>query len=294
MIQELQDSITGFIQGMQGMQGMFPCLPLSFCLCACFALGTVLGSACACLGERISRGESLLTRSRCPHCGRVLKFRHMVPLAGLILLKGRCAFCGARIPRCSAFYEAGMGLLCAILYAQAACSGPGSGHGTGFVLVQIVFLFFLCLAAETDRRTGYLPDRVLVLALPAALCLALEGSIHAMPGALVNAFVNAFVCAFVHAALACLLFLMLRLIWLKIYRTEAIGLGDAKLVFILGLATKGSVFLAVAAASLLAMLAALHPKVRRHFFVRDLAEKGAIPFGPFLAAGGIAAMILCR
>ncbi len=279
MIQELLNSITAMVQGMNH------CLPLSFCLCAYFALGTVLGSACACLGERISRGESLLTRSRCPHCGRVLKFRHMVPLAGLILLKGRCAFCKARIPLCSAFYEAGMGLLCAVLYARAA-----SGPGTGFVFAQTVFLFFLCLAAETDRRTGYLPDNVLFWALLAALCLALEESMYAMPGA----FVNAFASAFVYAALACLLFLMLRLLWLKIYRTEAIGLGDAKLVFILGLVTKGSVFLAVAGASLLAMLAALHPKVRKHFFVRDLAAKGAIPFGPFLAAGGIAAMIFCR
>ncbi len=209
----------------------------------------------------------------------------MVPLAGLILLKGRCAFCKARIPLCSAFYEAGMGLLCAVLYARAA-----SGIGTGFVLAQTVFLFFLCLAAETDRRTGYLPDNVLFWALLAALCLALEESMYAMPGA----FVNAFASAFVYAALACLLFLMLRLLWLKIYRTEAIGLGDAKLVFILGLVTKGSVFLAVAGASLLAMLAALHPKVRKHFFVRDLAAKGAIPFGPFLAAAGIAAMIFCR
>lgn len=284
MIQELPDSITGLAQG------MFPCLPLPFFLCAAFALGTVLGSACACLGERISKGESLITRSRCPHCGRVLKFWHMLPLAGLALLKGRCAFCGAGIPLCSAFYEAGLGILCAVFCAQAA----NIGLGTGFVVAQYAFLFFLCLAAETDRRTGYLPDRVLLLALAAALFMVWEESrlsaITTMPGAFVNAFVNAFVCA----SLACLLFLLLRFLWLKICRTEAIGLGDAKLVFILGLVTKESVFLAVAGASLLAMLAAAHPGVRKVFFVRDLAAKGAIPFGPFLAAGGITVMIFCR
>ncbi len=292
MIQEFQDSITGLAQGMS--EGMNACLPLPFFICAAFALGTVLGSACACLGERISKGESLLTRSRCPHCGRVLKAWHMLPLAGLVLLKGRCAFCGKRISLCSALYEAGLGILCAVLCAQAA----SLGLVTGFVLAQYAFLFFLCLAAETDRRTGYLPDRVLLLALLSALFMVWEESrlsdLMSSMAAMTGAFVNAFANAFVSAALACLLFLLLRFLWLKLCRTEAIGLGDAKLVFILGLVTQGSVFPAVAAASLLAMLTAAHPRVRKAFWVRDLAAKGAIPFGPFLAAGGIAVMIFCR
>lgn len=288
MTQELPDSIMGLAQG------MIPCLPLPFFLCLAFALGTVLGSACACLGERISRGESLLTRSRCPHCGNVLKAWHMLPLAGLVLLKGRCAFCGTRISLCSALYEAGMGLVCAVLLARAFHEGLPGQQGLLHILLQYAFLFFLCLAAETDRRTGYLLDSLLVLALLAAMGLVWEGSrmssMTALPGAFANALLNAFVCA----ALACLLFLMLRLLWLTIYKTEAIGLGDVKLVFILGLVTKGSVFLAVVAASLLAMLAAAHPRVRKAFFVKDLAAKGAIPFGPFLTAGGIAVMIFCR
>ena len=292
MTQELTDSITAFVQG------IIPCLPLPFFLCAAFAFGTVLGSACACLGERISRGESILTRSRCPHCGKELKAWHMLPLAGLVLLKGRCAFCGTRISLSSALYEAGMGILCAVLWAQAVHDGlPWHPLQNGLVhlLLQYAFLFFLCLAAETDRRTGFLPDKVLVFALLAALGLVWEGSRLSFMAALPGIFVNAFaVNAFVSAALACLLFLMLRFLWLTIYKTEAIGLGDAKLVFILGLGTQGAVFLAVAIACLMAMLAAAHPRVRQAFFVRDLAAKGAIPFGPFLSAGGIAVMLFCR
>ncbi len=275
---EFMDSIASLAAGSTAS------LPLSFWICAAFALGTVLGSAAACMGGRISRGESIFGRSRCPHCGRELRAWHMVPLAGLVLLKGRCAYCAGKIPLCSAFYEAGMGLACAVLLAKAASCGLPQAALLQHVLLQYALLFFLCLAAETDRRTGFLPDSLLLPALAAALLLAAGGS-RALPGS----FMSAFACA----SLACLLFLMLRLLWLKLYGTEALGSGDAKLAFILGLATQGAVFLAVAAASLLAMLAAAHPKAREAFFVRDLAAKGAIPFGPFLAAGGIGAMIFC-
>ncbi len=262
-------------------------LPLSFFLCAAFALGTVLGSCIACLGERISHGESLCTRSRCPSCHKPLKPWHMIPLLSVIILKGRCAFCGRHIPLGSTFHEAAMGLVCAIFMAQAV------HHG--LVLQQIlniyVLLFFLCLAAEVDRRTGLLPDSLLLPALLAAICQAALGSSGlAFSGALIS---SALMSACVYGAAASLLFLWLRLAWIRLYGTEAIGYGDACLVFILGLVTKDSVFLAVAIASLLAMLAVLHKKTRKAFYVRELAAKGAIPFGPFLVAGGIAVMIFC-
>lgn len=264
-------------------QGSLAGLPLSFFLCAAFALGAVLGSAVACLGERMSHGESLFTRSACPCCHKPLKPWHMIPLAGIVLLKGRCAFCGSKIPLCSSLYEAAMGLLCAIFLAQAVQHGVSVQQ----VLAMYVLLFFLCLAAEVDRRTGCLPDSLLLPALLAAVFLAVQGSsggtvAGSLPGALA------------WGASAALLFLMLRLAWIWLYRTEAIGSGDACLVFILGLVTKSSVFLAVTIAALLAMLAALHRGTRKAFYVRDLAAKGAIPFGPFLVAGGTAVMIFCR
>ncbi len=273
-------------------------LPLSFFLCAAFALGTVLGSCIACLGERISHGESLCTRSRCPSCHKPLKPWHMIPLISILILKGRCAFCGRHIPLGSTFHEAAMGLICAIFLAEAVQYGLLMQQ----ILSLYVLLFFLCLAAEVDRRTGLLPDSLLLPALLAAICHAAishaaishatqTSSGLAFSGALLS---GALMTAFAWGASAALLFLLLRFGWIRLYGTEAIGTGDACLAFILGLVTKESVFLAVAIASLLAMLAVLHKQCRKAFYVRELAAKGAIPFGPFLVAGGIAVMIFCR
>jgi leader peptidase (prepilin peptidase)/N-methyltransferase len=66
------------------------------------------------------------------------------------------------------------------------------------------------------------------------------------------------------------------------------GMGDAKLVFLLGLAlggkTLGAIFIAFAAL----LVAALYVIVKRG----PAARKQTIPFGPFLAIGGLVAFFL--
>lgn len=49
--------------------------------------------------DRAGSAVGLLERSRCPRCGRELRTREVLPIAGFLLLRGRCRGCGNAIPR---------------------------------------------------------------------------------------------------------------------------------------------------------------------------------------------------
>ena len=61
-------------------------------------VGALLGSFFNTVTYRLPRGKSLWGRSRCPNCGRVIRWYHNVPVFSYLFLKGRCAHCGWKIP----------------------------------------------------------------------------------------------------------------------------------------------------------------------------------------------------
>jgi leader peptidase (prepilin peptidase)/N-methyltransferase len=69
-------------------------LVLSFVLAAFF--GAAVGSFAGVIASRGVR-KSLVGRSHCDRCGRVLQPYELVPLLSFIVLRGRCRTCGARI-----------------------------------------------------------------------------------------------------------------------------------------------------------------------------------------------------
>ena len=62
-----------------------------------FLLGLVIGSFLNCVIYRIEKEESILGRSYCPKCGRVLSFFDLFPLFSWLFLKGRCRYCKEKI-----------------------------------------------------------------------------------------------------------------------------------------------------------------------------------------------------
>ena len=62
-------------------------------------LGCALGSFTDCLAGRMLNGTSVLKgRSHCDACGHVLGVLDLVPLFSRLCLRGRCRYCGAKIP----------------------------------------------------------------------------------------------------------------------------------------------------------------------------------------------------
>lgn len=73
-------------------------LPRWFILALIIWLGLWVGSFLNVVIYRVPRGQSVVKpRSRCPHCGRMIKWYQNIPLLSFVLLRGRCAYCEVAI-----------------------------------------------------------------------------------------------------------------------------------------------------------------------------------------------------
>lgn len=106
-----------------------------------FLFGACLASFMTCAADRYVLKQSVLKgRSYCPSCGHKLGILDLFPIFSFIFLRGKCRYCGAKIPaRC---------LICELL------------GGAGYVLILLKFGFSF-EALE------------LALLSPALLCIAL-------------------------------------------------------------------------------------------------------------------------
>jgi len=225
--------------------------------------GAVFGSFLNVVAHRLPRHESVVKpRSRCPACGAQIRPYDNVPVLSWLLLRGHCRDCGTRISPRYPLVEAATALLCA---------GAVLSHGTAAgIALSVALILVLVPAALIDLEHRIIPNRLtgagalLALALGSALDPAGEPT-RLIAGAAAGGFL-------LLAALA---------------YPGGMGMGDVKLAGVMGL------FLgtAVAPALLIALLAGV--LVGAAIIARKGAHAGrktAVPFGPFLALGGIIAV----
>lgn len=227
--------------------------------------GLVIGSFVTVVGYRVPRGESIVgPRSRCTTCGAQIAAYDNVPVFSWVLLRGRSRCCGDRISPRYPLTELSLG---ALYLATVAVLWDDPAE----VALGLVFVTTLLAVTLTDLDRGVIPNRILLVAAVAAIALAAVGD----PGSLPER-------ALAAAVAGGGLFLV------ALAYPKGMGLGDVKLAAVMGL------FLGrdVAPALLIALLAG--SAVGLALIARHGAEarKRAIPFGPFLALGGVAALLV--
>lgn len=227
-------------------------------------LGLLLGSFAGVVAHRVPRRESPLGgRSRCDRCGAPVRPRDNVPVVSWLILRGRCRDCGAPIAARYALVEVGLGA------GFAAASIAFRDEGAAAVALGCAFLFVLAVITLTDLEHRIIPNVVLGPAALVAIALVLAGD----PGELTEALIAA------AAAGGALLLVSLAY-------PQGMGMGDVKLAFVMGLYLGRAV-----APALLAGFAAGAAYgvvlIARH---GAGARKRAVPFGPFLALGGVVAL----
>ena len=225
--------------------------------------GPFVGSLLGVLVRRLPLGRPVvIARSACEGCGRVLGAADLVPIASYLWLRGRCAGCHARI----APQHLAIELAATALPAWAAAAGLSGTALWSDSLFGWVVLALGCIDWEHFR----LPD---VLTLPLLLA-GLAVTAWFDPAALTD-----------HAAAAAGGYLLFRLVAAayRLARGRAgLGEGDAKLIAAIG----AWVGVQGASSTLLAgALLGLAFGLARLVWRRG-SGASAIPFGPFLAAGG--------
>jgi leader peptidase (prepilin peptidase)/N-methyltransferase len=225
-----------------------------------FVGGALIGSFLNVVAYRLPRGESLARpASRCPSCGTPIKPYDNVPVLSWLALRGRCRSCGTRISARYPLVELVTGLLCAaVVVAKGADSDAWLGLAFVLVLVPITLI---------DLDVRLIPN--VLTGLGAVAAVAIQAIVD--PDALVEALI---------AAAAAGGFLLLAVLAYP----RGMGMGDVKLAAMMGL------FLgrAVAPAMFVALISGV--VVGAVIIARVGAEKGrktAIPFGPYLALGGL-------
>ena len=207
-------------------------------------------------------------RSRCPACGHAIRWHENIPLLGWLRLRGRCSACGAGISARYPFVE----LLTAGLFAAVAWRfGPQP-----VALLWCGAVAVLVALAGIDWDTTLLPDS---LTLPLLWAGLIAAALQWTPLSLSQA---------LWGAVAGYLSLW-SVYWLFKLTTgkEGMGYGDFKLMAALGAWLGWQMIVPILLfASVIGAVVGIAMKLRS-----SLREGRYVPFGPFLAGGGIGVML---
>jgi leader peptidase (prepilin peptidase)/N-methyltransferase len=229
-----------------------------------FLAGLALGSFATAVAHRVPRGISVaFARSECPACGAQIAAYDNIPVFSWLLLRGRARCCGARISPRYPLTELTVGLL-------FAATALVYRHDAAEAVIGLVFVAMLAIVTLTDLERRIIPNKVLIAAAILCLAIALPTDPAGVPERLIAA-----------AAAGSLFFLA------ALAYPAGMGLGDVKLAATMGLFLGRAVAPAILAALLAGSLVGLALIVRHGAGARKMA----IPFGPFLALGGLVGLL---
>ncbi|MDX6614053.1 MAG: leader peptidase (prepilin peptidase) / N-methyltransferase [Blastocatellia bacterium] len=268
--------------------------PLPVICAAAAAFGAVIGSFLNVVIHRVPREESIVfPNSRCPACGAAIGPFDNIPILSYLILRGHCRNCQASI---SARYPA-VEALTAILFALVAWH-----DGLTFALpFDLVFVSALLALVFIDAEHMILPNAItysgLVFALVARVAVPyLVGEphfddLHSLatgPLADLPLWGASLVGALIGALAGGGTLWVMGWLWEKIRGVEAMGLGDVKMMFMVGAylgwrLTVLTIFLAVLSGSLTGIVLMLKQRERNLQML--------LPFGVFLGTAGIGALL---
>lgn len=230
-----------------------------------FLFGTIIGSFLNVLIHRLPRGQSIVKPgSACPACGHRLGFFDLIPILSILFLRARCRYCRAPISWRYPLVEALTGLIFALVVRRYGLSLECAGF--------MVYAALLIAIAFIDQDEMIVPDALSLPGLGIGLIFALaRGRLGAgLIGALVG---GGFL-------------LIIYFIALFLLKKEGLGLGDAKLLAMVGafLGWEGVLF-TVLIASISGALGGLALMALGRLRLGE-----PMPFGPYIAG---AALLLC-
>jgi leader peptidase (prepilin peptidase) / N-methyltransferase len=227
-------------------------------------VGAVVGSFLNVVIHRLPRGESLVhPRSRCPSCGTQIAEYDNVPIVSWLVLRGRCRHCGAPISPRYPVVE----LLTALTFAAVVLV---RGFDNDLIL-ELPFVAALIALAGIDFDHKLLPNKIVY---PLAAYGVIATLLVDRDDLVENLVSGAGAFTFLLVAV--------------IAYPRGMGMGDVKLAGAMGLYLGAAVIPAMLVAFLSGSVAGMVILAREG----AAARKKAIPFGVFLALGGIVGVLV--
>lgn len=219
-------------------------------------------------------------RSICVHCGHVLSWRDLIPVLSWTLLRGRCRYCNKPVSWQYPVVElavAGLFVISYLFWPVIEAPLDSLDSYVNFIAWLAVLTGFTALFIY-DLRWMLLPNRIIYPLLASAAVLATYNILSA--DNVVQASYDTLMSVVIASGVFYLLFLVSNGRW--------IGGGDVKLGLLIGLmlADPFKAFLMLMAASTLGTLLVLPG-----LLLKKLKTTSRIPFGPFLMAGALFAML---
>ena len=230
-------------------------------------LGLIVGSYLNVVIYRVPLGLSTVTpRSRCPGCGAPIHVRDNLPVLSYLLLRGRCRACGMPISWRYPAVEAATALLFA-----------GCAERFGFTLRTPAAMLFCCLMvalAMIDADHMILPDRITWPGIAVGIAIQPWAPLAGLGPSIAGALLGGGILLAVWGA------------WYLLRHEEGMGLGDTKMLAMIG------AFLGWRGVLVTLFCGALSGSVVGIALMRwgshDMRSK--LPFGTFLALGGLVAL----
>jgi leader peptidase (prepilin peptidase) / N-methyltransferase len=239
-------------------------VPLAFAAAVAGAFGATIGSFLNVVAYRLPRSQSLVhPGSACPGCGTAIKAYDNVPVLGWLWLRGRCRSCRAPISPRYPIIEATTAALAVVVVVTK--------HSAADIVLGLVLVAVLVPIALIDFEHRIIPNKITLPAAIAAVVIGAALDLRGVPeqliaGAAAGGFLLVFALAY----------------------PRGMGMGDVKLAAVLGLFLGRSVSVAILVGVLTATV------VGAGVMARVGVEKGrktAVPFGPFLALGGVIGLL---
>jgi leader peptidase (prepilin peptidase)/N-methyltransferase len=226
-------------------------------------LGALIGSFLNVVIHRLPRGESLVSPgSHCPTCGAPVRPLDNVPVVSWLLLRGRCRNCAAPIsPR----YPA-VELLTAVAFGTVVAVRGFDAD----LWLELPFVACLIALAGIDLDHQLLPNRIVYPMAAYGVAATAIVDIGELPEYLI-------------AGAGAFTFLLIAVL---VY-PAGMGMGDVKLGGAMGLYLGLSILPALLAAFLTGTVFGLAVIAREG----AQARKKAVPFGVFLALGGLVGVL---
>jgi len=237
-----------------------------------FIFGLMFGSFANVVIYRLPSGKSIVfPGSCCPACGKSILFYDNIPLLSYLLLKGRCRACSNRISSRYFLVELLSGILFFLVYVKF-------GFNINF-FIYALFALALLVVGFIDIDTFLISD---IIVLPMVLLgLLFSFLFPQMHNSLSRT--QSILYSFYGIILGGGLLILLSVFGKLLFRKEAMGGGDVKLLAMIGafLGWK-SIFMTIFFASLLGTVISLSLIACKKKTMEDY-----VPFGPYLGLGAL-------